>query len=78
MLITFTAPAKQATEPHKVNSVKSVKYLGLMLDQDLKWNEHIKYIGEKANKTAALMNKLNWMSRKLKLKLRRARYTQVK
>lgn len=32
-----------------------------MLDSDLKWNAHIDYIGQKANKTAFVMDRLNWL-----------------
>lgn len=62
---------------HRIDSTKAIKYLGVMLDRGLKWNEHIKYIGEKANKSAAMMNKLNWMNKRMSLKLRRVLYTQV-
>ena len=34
---------------------KSVKFLGLIFDQKLTWNDHIKYIENKCNKRLNLM-----------------------
>ena len=36
---------------HKVEKVKSIKFLGVLLDENLSWKDHIKYIATKSLKT---------------------------
>lgn len=59
---------------NQVKVTKSLKYLGVMLDDQLNWNEHLRYIDEKANKIGFMLKKLNWMCSDMSLKLRRTIY----
>ena len=54
---------------HKLEVVKSVKYLGVTLSSDLSWNEHISNVCSRANKT------LGFMRRNLKISSRRIKET---
>ena len=36
---------------HKVERVKSIKFLGVLLDENLPWKDHIKYIENEVAKT---------------------------
>lgn len=54
-----------------------LKYLGVILDSDLKWNEHLNYMEERAAKVIQVIHKMNWMSRKMRLKEKRIIYMQV-
>ena len=42
---------------HTLESLKSAKYLGCTISSDLKWNEHIKNICTKANKTIGFLKR---------------------
>lgn len=54
-----------------------IKYLGVMLDARLEWNEHIRYIEQKANKVVEVIHRMNWTTRRMRLKEKRIIYTQV-
>lgn len=63
--MTVTRKRKPLLFPYSVNghplsSVKSCKYLGVILTSDLRWNEHVSYITKKA------MQKLGYMRRTLR------------
>ena len=52
---------------HILEAVKSAKYLGCTISADLKWNEHIKNICNKANKTIGFLKRnLNINNNKIK------------
>ena len=40
---------------HKVQRVKSIKFLGVLLDENLSWKDHIKYIENKVAKNIGLL-----------------------
>ena len=40
---------------HKVERVKSIKFLGVLLDENLSWKDHIKYIENKVAKNIGLL-----------------------
>ena len=40
---------------HKVERVKSIKFLGVLLDENLSWKDHIKYIENKVVKNIGLL-----------------------
>ena len=40
---------------HKVEKVKSIKFLGVLLDENLSWKEHIKYNEKKVAKNIGLL-----------------------
>ena len=60
-----------------IGDTDKLKYLGLMIDRLLNWNEHIKYIDQKANKIVDVARRLNRMSDGISLKLKRTIYMQV-
>ena len=60
-----------------IEDTDKLKYLGLMIDRLLNWNEHIKYIDQKANKIVDVARRLNRMSDGISLKLKRTIYMQV-
>ena len=44
---------------NKIDKIESVKFLGIMFDNDLKFKSHVKYIGEKISKTNGILYRLN-------------------
>ena len=40
---------------HKVERVKSIKFLGVLLDENLSWKDHIKYIENKVAKNIGFL-----------------------
>ena len=40
---------------HKVERVESIKFLGVLLDENLSWKDHIKYIENKVAKNIGLL-----------------------
>ena len=42
---------------HKVERVKSIKFLGVLLDENLSWKDHIKYIENKVAKNIDLLHR---------------------
>ena len=40
---------------HKFERVKSIKFLGVLLDENLSWKDHIKYIEKKVSKSTGLL-----------------------
>ena len=40
---------------HKVERVKSIKFLGVLLDENLSWKDHIKYIENSVSKNIGLL-----------------------
>ena len=40
---------------HKVERVKSIKFLGIFLDENLSWKDHVKYIEKKVAKNIGLL-----------------------
>ena len=42
---------------HSIQEVTHAKYLGVMLDQHLFWNDHIKQVANKATKVNAFLNR---------------------
>ena len=42
---------------HSLEHVKSVKYLGLTITQDLRWNKHVNNITSKANNTLSFLKR---------------------
>ena len=53
---------KYTLHGHTLLSVPQIKYLGVQISQDLKWNSHINSISSKANQT------LGFLKRNLKIK----------
>ena len=52
---------------HTLEAVKSAKYLGCTISADLKWNDHIRNICNKANKTIGFLKRnLNINNSKIK------------
>ena len=45
------------THDHFLSSVKHYKYLGITIQSDLKWHNHIQLITSKANQTIALLKR---------------------
>ena len=43
--------SKLSVSPEKTTSLGAVKYLGIHLSRDLRWNKHVSYITSKANST---------------------------
>jgi hypothetical protein len=37
--------------------VKNTKFLGMIIDQHLTWNDHINYVANKIAKTTGILNK---------------------
>ena len=46
---------KLLIKKHKVERVKSIKFLGVLLDENLSWKDHIKYIENKVTKNIGLI-----------------------
>ena len=42
---------------HTLSSVPQIKYLGVHISQDLKWNSHINFISSKANQTLGFLRR---------------------
>ena len=40
---------------HKMEMVKSIQFLGVLLDENLSWKDHIKYIENKVAKNIGLL-----------------------
>ena len=61
----FHKPSRKADLPlllprllikkHKVERVKSIKFLGVLLDENLSWNDYIKHIENKVAKNIGLL-----------------------
>ena len=69
--------SKLLIDGKQVEFSKSIKYLGIMLDPKLDWNEHIRYIEQKATKVIEVLHKVNWMCKRMRLKDKRTIYMQV-
>ena len=41
-----------------IDEIKEIKFLGVILDNDLKWNSHIKYISKKISKSVSILKML--------------------
>ena len=55
---------------NEIEQVKQFKYLGLIIDQDLSWKSHIKYITTKLSRTLGLLYKTrHFMDKKCRLLL---------
>jgi hypothetical protein len=50
-------PIKSLLHGHTLEEVKSAKYLGVIIHNMLKWNEHISNIKAKATKTLGFIKK---------------------
>ena len=46
---------KLLIKKHKVERVESIKFLGVLLDENLSWKDHIKYIENKVTKNIGLI-----------------------
>ena len=46
---------KLLIKKHKVERVESIKFLGVLLDENLSWKDHIKYIENKVAKNIGLL-----------------------
>ena len=51
----FLLLPKLLIKKHKVEKVKSIKFLGVLLDENLSWKEHIKYNEKKVAKNIGLL-----------------------
>ena len=51
----FLLLPKLLIKKHKVEKVKSIKFLGVLLDENLSWKEHIKYNENKVAKNIGLL-----------------------
>ena len=51
----FLLLPKLQIKKHKVEKVKSIKFLGVLLDENLSWKEHIKYNENKVAKNIGLL-----------------------
>ena len=45
---------------HTINEVPEIKFLGVMFDNKLSWNAHIKYISQKISKSVAILKMLKY------------------
>ena len=45
---------------HTINEISETKFLGVMFDNKLTWNAHIKYISQKIGKSVALLKMLKF------------------
>ena len=54
---------------HKVNQVKSLKYLGLYIDAELKWDVHVNYLCEKVGRMISFLRRLRHFINRIYLKL---------
>ena len=52
---------------HTLTSVPQIKYLGVHINQDLKWNSHINSTSSKANQTPGFANQFKQLKKRPKL-----------
>ena len=45
---------------HTINEINECKFLGIMLDNELKWQSHIKHISNKMSKSVAILRYLKF------------------
>ena len=50
-----------ALQGHRIEQVKSVKYLGMILDSHLSWNDHVRQLRNKTNKTVRMLKRLSYI-----------------
>ena len=43
-----------------IHEIKEIKFLGVVLDNDLKWNSHIEYIAKKISKSVSILKMLKF------------------
>lgn len=56
---------------------EAIKYLGVMIDKKLKWNQHLKYLETKTEKFIQIFNRIHFMNKELRLEYRIRFYRQV-
>ena len=54
---------------HKINQVTSLKYLGLYIDAELKWDVHVNYLCEKVGRMISFLRRLRHFINRTYLKL---------
>ena len=54
---------------HKINLVTSLKYLGLYIDAELKWDVHVNYLCEKVGRMISFLRRLRHFINRTYLKL---------
>ena len=64
-LMLFTTRARPDTisilaKGQEINEVKEIKFLGVILDNDLKWDSHIEYISKKISKSVSILKMLKF------------------
>ena len=79
MNIGKTMVIKDRFEIHEkqIEFTDAIKYLGLEIDSELKWNKHIECLEEKVIKLTKIIGMRNWLKKDLKLKFKRNIYIQV-
>ena len=63
MLFTTRARPENISIPAKgqlVHEIKETKFLGVILDNELKWNSHIEYISKKISKSVSILKMLKF------------------
>ena len=56
---THTHTACRSARTYRIEQVKIVKYLGVILDSHLSWNDHVRQLRNKNNKTVRMLKKLS-------------------
>ena len=70
-------PFKLLIHEHEIRRVRLVKYLGLMVDDCLTWEAHVKYITGKTNRGIGILKRVRHIVRKDSLMLLYFRYCNV-
>lgn len=60
-----------------IKCTKEIKYLGIMIDANLKWNNHIELLNTKIDKCMRVFNLMNFMNKEIDLKYKKLLYHQI-
>ena len=55
-----TSDIEVVMQNKSINCVTSTKFLGIIIDNKLKWNEHITYVKNKISKVIDVLYKVNF------------------
>lgn len=61
----------------ELNLLKKIKYLGIVIDRNLTFKDHLNYLEEKTVKFLLRINKLSYLKTNLKIKYKKRLYFSV-